>query len=194
MLSGTGCLCHARSLDLGAFFRTAESVKLGPRLPSSAAAPGRLEAREGQPSQEKTTEQNQLRDRSGLMPGSSPGRNRLLPSLAASLPARSGPFRPEVVLELSASRGSGQRPRGTEVAAWPGLPGAAAGAQGGLNLCGLEAGGPEALRGVSENWEEHGRLSGGAGSSITFPHLLVTSWGRGWQAAATGSGTVPLRT
>lgn len=36
-----------------------------------------------------------------------------------------------------------------------------------------------------EKWEEHGRLSSGAGSSVTLPHLLETAWGHG---AAGSSG------
>lgn len=123
---------------LRSIFQNRRICEVGAWASQLSRCPRRLEAQEGLPSQEKTAEQNQLRDRSGLTPGSSPGLIWLLPSLAASLPARGSPLRPEGVFERAVSGrgggGSGQHPRGAEVAAWPGLPGGAAGAQGGLNL------------------------------------------------------------
>lgn len=94
---------------LGSIFQNRRICEVGAWASQLSHCPGRLGAQEGLPSQEKTTEQNQLRDRSGLTLGSSPGLIWLLPSLAASLPAQGGPFSPEVVFESAVSEG-GQRP------------------------------------------------------------------------------------
>lgn len=92
---------------LRSIFQNRRICEVGAWASQLSRCPRRLEAQEGLPSQEKTAEQNQLRDRSGLTPGSSPGLIWLLPSLAASLPARGSPLRLEGVFERAVSRRGG---------------------------------------------------------------------------------------